>query len=436
VRKSIPGSRPPIAVIVPENGKWQDGQEVKISISHDGDYATAVCLGCGVKTEERSKVPSDLGPLEKDLWKSITPDELRGTNSSSGIQRVTSPRRSTTGAPESIPRSAGSGGSQAPPGIQTQRTSGDNEVKAVILEKILPADSLQQLIFDPALKKDTKLIDFFQMHFTAANQSLYPWRRALLEVIQKLRFESKAVLQSVIVIHNLRPEVSEQDLLNSFSGSRNAWISQIDPCSEGHSNSRYAFVELREYFSSEMVIKDAYKLPMFGNVDIRPLDQILEDEFSRRPLPALALPLLKEVASGAESLAATESDATPRAIPWPRMLAHLLETEKNWIMPPRGLDQPRQPHRLSSLIPILIKCPPRVCTFQYLGSLFTSPDSKPVAVHIQHNFDPHFSYGYVLAPGDFVTLPQDHWAPGLEMSIVDVLSSPRGTPVFFRPLPF
>lgn len=38
------GSKPPVAVILPENGEWEEGQEVKISISHDGNYATAVCL--------------------------------------------------------------------------------------------------------------------------------------------------------------------------------------------------------------------------------------------------------------------------------------------------------------------------------------------------------------------------------------------------------
>jgi hypothetical protein len=38
-------------VILPENGSWEDGQEVKISISHDGDYATAVCLACDPESE-------------------------------------------------------------------------------------------------------------------------------------------------------------------------------------------------------------------------------------------------------------------------------------------------------------------------------------------------------------------------------------------------
>ncbi|KAE8451680.1 hypothetical protein EG329_003137 [Mollisiaceae sp. DMI_Dod_QoI] len=49
------GSTAPIAVVLPENGEWEDGQEVKISISHDTDYATAVCLA---PTATSSK-PSD-----------------------------------------------------------------------------------------------------------------------------------------------------------------------------------------------------------------------------------------------------------------------------------------------------------------------------------------------------------------------------------------
>ncbi|CZR69735.1 uncharacterized protein PAC_19635 [Phialocephala subalpina] len=38
------GSKPPIAVVLSQSGKWEDGQEVKLSISHDTDYATAMCL--------------------------------------------------------------------------------------------------------------------------------------------------------------------------------------------------------------------------------------------------------------------------------------------------------------------------------------------------------------------------------------------------------
>ncbi len=38
------GSLPPVAVVLPESGEMDEGQIVKLSISHDGDYATAVCL--------------------------------------------------------------------------------------------------------------------------------------------------------------------------------------------------------------------------------------------------------------------------------------------------------------------------------------------------------------------------------------------------------
>lgn len=41
---SISGSRPPQCVVIPEGGDLEDGQEVRISISHDARYATAVCL--------------------------------------------------------------------------------------------------------------------------------------------------------------------------------------------------------------------------------------------------------------------------------------------------------------------------------------------------------------------------------------------------------
>jgi len=50
-------------VVISESGSWEDGQEVKLSISHDGDYATAVCMayepdpseGTQVSTQNRRK---------------------------------------------------------------------------------------------------------------------------------------------------------------------------------------------------------------------------------------------------------------------------------------------------------------------------------------------------------------------------------------------
>ncbi|KAE9371549.1 hypothetical protein N431DRAFT_377376 [Stipitochalara longipes BDJ] len=49
------GSQPPVAVILPDSGDWEQGQEAKISISHDGEYATATCLAF----EARAKGQSD-----------------------------------------------------------------------------------------------------------------------------------------------------------------------------------------------------------------------------------------------------------------------------------------------------------------------------------------------------------------------------------------
>jgi hypothetical protein len=60
---SVQGSKAPYAVVISESGSWEDGQEVKLSISHDGDYATAVCMayepdpseGPQVSTQDRRK---------------------------------------------------------------------------------------------------------------------------------------------------------------------------------------------------------------------------------------------------------------------------------------------------------------------------------------------------------------------------------------------
>jgi holo-[acyl-carrier protein] synthase len=38
------GSGPPVVRIVAEEGEEEDGSAM-VSISHDGDYATAVCIG-------------------------------------------------------------------------------------------------------------------------------------------------------------------------------------------------------------------------------------------------------------------------------------------------------------------------------------------------------------------------------------------------------
>jgi hypothetical protein len=37
-------SQPPEVLIISEDGSWEDAQIVPVSVSHDGDYATAVCM--------------------------------------------------------------------------------------------------------------------------------------------------------------------------------------------------------------------------------------------------------------------------------------------------------------------------------------------------------------------------------------------------------
>lgn len=37
-------SQAPIAMVKPENGDWEDAQIIPMSISHDGGFATAVCM--------------------------------------------------------------------------------------------------------------------------------------------------------------------------------------------------------------------------------------------------------------------------------------------------------------------------------------------------------------------------------------------------------
>jgi phosphopantetheinyl transferase (holo-ACP synthase) len=37
-------SQPPEVLIISEDGSWEDAQIVPMSISHDSDYATAVCM--------------------------------------------------------------------------------------------------------------------------------------------------------------------------------------------------------------------------------------------------------------------------------------------------------------------------------------------------------------------------------------------------------
>lgn len=53
------GSRPPVCVVIPEGGELDDGQEVKISISHDGRYATAVCMAADLEVDAASMPEAD-----------------------------------------------------------------------------------------------------------------------------------------------------------------------------------------------------------------------------------------------------------------------------------------------------------------------------------------------------------------------------------------
>ncbi|KAK1598297.1 uncharacterized protein LY79DRAFT_586898 [Colletotrichum navitas] len=52
------GSGPPVAVIRGER-EGEPGQTAMVSISHDGDYATAVCLGFEPATRDGKRAPGD-----------------------------------------------------------------------------------------------------------------------------------------------------------------------------------------------------------------------------------------------------------------------------------------------------------------------------------------------------------------------------------------
>jgi hypothetical protein len=57
----VEGSKGPYAVVISESGSWEDGQEVRLSISHDGDYATAVCMAYEPDPSEAIKVSTQGG---------------------------------------------------------------------------------------------------------------------------------------------------------------------------------------------------------------------------------------------------------------------------------------------------------------------------------------------------------------------------------------
>ncbi len=47
----------PVAVVLPRSRNFDEGQEVLLSISHDGDYATAVCLAMAEPERQETKIP-------------------------------------------------------------------------------------------------------------------------------------------------------------------------------------------------------------------------------------------------------------------------------------------------------------------------------------------------------------------------------------------
>lgn len=77
------GSKPPIAVVLSESKKWEDGQEVRLSISHDTDYATAVCLA---PTTTSTPTPFDQG---QPVVRRIQVNEVKPTTRRIGSSIVT-----------------------------------------------------------------------------------------------------------------------------------------------------------------------------------------------------------------------------------------------------------------------------------------------------------------------------------------------------------
>jgi len=76
----------PIAVINAENGVWEDGQIVPMTISHDGDYATAVCMAYeSTDPLEKSRLEVAQGC---DLWRKQKEKDMAAAGS--GIRRPAS----------------------------------------------------------------------------------------------------------------------------------------------------------------------------------------------------------------------------------------------------------------------------------------------------------------------------------------------------------
>jgi hypothetical protein len=77
----LEGSQPPVAVILPDSGDWEQGQEARISISHDGEYATATCLAFEAKPKyesgiSRTRQPSGVSESRKHIYTQLEMDDM------------------------------------------------------------------------------------------------------------------------------------------------------------------------------------------------------------------------------------------------------------------------------------------------------------------------------------------------------------------------
>jgi hypothetical protein len=66
-----------VAVIKSESGSWDDGQEVPVTISHDGEYATATALGCEDPSISGIPLSSAVGEVGSQSPVAVTKPESR-----------------------------------------------------------------------------------------------------------------------------------------------------------------------------------------------------------------------------------------------------------------------------------------------------------------------------------------------------------------------
>ena len=71
-------SQAPIAMVRPKTGDWEFAQIIPMSISHDGEFATAVCMAC--ENSPASKLPKNRKlkkpPSFDDLLESVPENDL------------------------------------------------------------------------------------------------------------------------------------------------------------------------------------------------------------------------------------------------------------------------------------------------------------------------------------------------------------------------